>query len=715
MTSIEQIRALASHGQRLTSIVALLGRELTADELTEFRKARAVWELREVKRKAEKSASRLSDAGRKRAMRDREIDITSQLVAARDKIDWSRRKNAEESLEAWMTTYCMGTLINDPPPKPHGSKILREMEEARTAGRPYQILVGRGGGKTSYAEGDGCMCLATGRSKLLVISALNAGQAHQIKREMDAVFISEPFATDYPDIALPIILLDGHGRRSQRYCGRDTKVRITTDRTQLPTIVEKDGTASVASGACIVAKALKSVRGTKNGTQRPDKVILDDLQTREIARNEDRINEVVSLIRSDVMGLAGKKTLAITFTATTIERDDVTEVLAADPAWKTTRNPSVLAWPSEWAKPEHGLWGEYFRLFDDENIHDRPHDCDGGSIEFYRFHRVEMDAGADILNWGNFDADRGQISGLQRLMDEYHKMGHSSFMAEHQMEPLKQSFAFEISAALILKRIRVDVPALQIPGDSVIVVAATDINPSYGLTTAIVAFDINLTGLVVGYKVYATKIDGRLNDVAFNTKVNSALVDHAREIASLGLRIDKWGIDGGGRQFKVVTRFAPLARGQFGLDAIAMLGRAGQNWTPNVRSRIGNAINDTVYCRDPQGRRWLAFNADVHKERAQRAWGTEVGGDGGLSLYDGDANHTKFAIQVANEKLVEKKRIKNQSTDGEDKFAYVWKTKNPHDYGDCLAMCYALAASRNLTGDGAFQKSTKHHRRVYNG
>ena len=136
-----------------------------------------------------------------------------------------------------------------------------------------------------------------------------------------------------------------------------------------------------------------------------------------------------------------------------------------------------------------------------------------------------------------------------------------------------------------------------------------------------------------------------------------------------------------------------------------MLGRAGQNWNPNVRSRIRNEKNATVLCKDNDGRRWLAFNADEYKEKAQRAWATETGGAGGLSLFDGGANHYKFAVQVANEKL--KGKTKTKTRDGRDCYAYKWQTKNPHDYGDSVAMCYALAGSEGLTGSGEIMKKKK--------
>lgn len=715
MTALDQIRAAASQGLTRAEIEAgIIRRKMTDDEATAFNAARGIWKLREAKRKAEKKDAIRDQRENMRARRDAAAAIDAQIIEARTKIDWKRRRRAEKSLEAWIKTYGIGVFINDEPPKPHGSEILREMEEANRSGRPYQILVGRGGGKTSYAEANDLKRIATGQSKLLVISCANAKAAQQIKREIDAAVTSEPFATDYPDTAIPFKLLDGHGRRAQTYGGRSTQCRMTTDRTQFPVIIEPDGKAALSSGACIVAKALKSVRGTKNGTQRPDTVHLDDLQTREIAQNPERVQETMRMLRGDVMGLAGKGKMSITLTATTIAEDDVTQQIKADPAWKTTEFKSIIKWPNEWEKDGHGLWGEYFDKFDEDNASDLPHDREDGSLAFYKANREAMDAGADILNWNYYDADKGQVSGLQRLMDAYHHMGHADFMAEHQMEPQRESFAVPISARMVMSRTRKGVERLTVPPDTVLTVATTDINPSYGLTTQVTTFDVNMTSFCTAYWVTKLHIPDELNDVEFTRRVEIALAAEGRKIAALGLQINKWGIDAGGRQFVAVTHFAPNAQGACGLDALPMLGRAGQNWNPNVKSRIRTALNDTVLCRDVQGRKFLAWNADAYKEKFHLACGTETGATGGFSLYDDPHGHAKFATQIANERLIEKVKMKNDSGSGTERYVYRWRTKDPHDFLDTSAMAYALAGANSIDGSGR-PRNRKHKREVYNG
>jgi len=710
LTHLDQVRAAASNGLTAAEIEAgIVRRPLTDDERAAYHAARGLWKLREAKRKAEKKAAIRDDRARMAENRDAAIAIDAPLAEARERIDWTRRRAAEKSLTAWIDTYCIGVLLNDPPPAPHGVKILREMEEATVASRPYQILVARGGGKTSYTECCAAYAIATGRRRFCLISSINAKQAQQILREITAIFTADPFAQDYPDIALPIQLLDGHGRRSQRQAGHDTRVRIVTDETLLPTITLPDGSPSIASGACIRAKALKSVRGTKNGTQRPDLVILDDLQTREIAENDERVADVLSLIRGDVMGLAGKNKAAIISTATTIAADDLTEQLAADTIWKTTRNPAILKWPDEWAKENHGLWGEYFAKFDDENAHDLKHTRRDGSIKFYRANRSAMDAGADILNWQNFDSKSGQISGLQKLLDAYHQMGHASFMAEYQMEPQRHAFLVNVTPKVIASRVRRGVERGTTIENAVFIAAATDINPSYGFTTVWQSWDVYKTFLVGGYWVMPARISDAVNDTQFQQSITEGLVRVANTLKSSGVNFAKWGIDASGKQWTSVTRFANIARAQHGIDAVAMTGRAGRNWNPNVSSRIREARNGTVLCRDKStGFRFMAFNADEHKESYQRSFISEVGVAGGGSLFDGGFNHSEFAVQICNERLTDKRPIA-----GGLAYAYSWKSKDPHDLLDCGAMLDALAGADGLNGSGETH-AYRNKRRVYN-
>lgn len=142
------------------------------------------------------------------------------MDAARDCIDLERRAEAEKSLVSWVKTYCVGLLIDEPPP-PKGEQILAEMERALDDVRPYLIMMGRGNGKTCYTE---CACvfaMATGRRKFPVVVSANARAAANILADVFRMFQEPdtPFAQDYPDLCVPVLEAKGSFRRKQTYRG----------------------------------------------------------------------------------------------------------------------------------------------------------------------------------------------------------------------------------------------------------------------------------------------------------------------------------------------------------------------------------------------------------------------------------------------------------------------------------------------------------------
>lgn len=645
--------------------------------------------------------------------------IDDVLDDAKGRINWRRRRKAEKSLLEFVKIYGTdeGSFLDDKP-APMMEPILDEMQAAADdSSIPYHIRIARGHGKTSYAKLCAAWAAATGRRKYIVCVGSNADNARNILEDVLSFFTDCPkFAQDFPEVAVPLAALNGvyQRARSQTYHGKPTRIKLGMGLAVLPTVEGSE------SSGCIIRSCGfdTNARGMVKKKQRPDFLILDDLQKDDLAANEQRVADAAAHIRKTFLGLAGhKKKIAALMTSTPIEVDDLSETFARDPLWKTTTYQMVRSWPKAFDTGDANtdLWAKYRDILVGEiaSGSKTPHVA---ANRFYKANRAEMDEGASVLNPGNYDRSV-EMSGIQHAMNILFRDGREVFDCEYQMKPKRRSFAFQISSQLILSRVRKGVPGCTPINGSVLTVAATDVNPSYGLTTAVVSFDVMLTGLVVAYKVFKTEIDVKLNDGAFNADLNRALHAHAAEVSALQVKIDKWGIDAGGRQFQGVTKFAPVVFGNYGIEAVAMMGRAGQNWNPNVRSRIRSALNDTVLCRDERGAKWLAFNADKFKERAQTAWGIDIGGDGGCSIFDGGVNHAKFAIQIANERLVDKQRLPAKSDTGEDRFAYRWQTKNPHDFGDCMAMCYALAAAKNLTGDGNYAAagSCKNRRKVWNG
>ena len=653
----------------------------------------------------------LTGAERKANLLLRRAEIGEIIEKSLKKVDWERRNRCENDPVAFATEYCVGEggfLETPPPPEMEG--ILWEMDESiGDSSIPYHLRIARGHGKTSYTKCIIKKAIAYGRRVFVIAVAASGDNAKEIIEDIYTGLIKQKkFVQDFPEVAIPLLLSDGTYQKAlnQTAWGKKTNARKTATMLVLPTVVNPETKKPFpSSGAILMSCGFSSgARGKVKMTQRPDCVLFDDLQTDDLAGNEKRVLAAAAKLKKTFLGLAGhRKKIAAVMTSTPIERNDLSEFFAKDKGWKTSTYPMIVSWPKCFHKKGvRDLWEEYNDIFQVEKLAGRkPHLA---ANRFYKEHRAEMDEGAKVLNPNNYDR-KTELSGIQHAMNLLFRDGADAFMCEYQMEPPEQETAFEISAQIILQKVRNGVAPNTIPPESVLATVASDINPGYGITTAGVAFDINRTGLVPFYHVHPCHISDKLNDVEFNRRVYEELAEVGREIASQGLRLDFWGIDAGGKQFPAVTQFAPMSESICDIKATPMLGRAGRNWNPNVKSRIRHAVNNTVWCRDPQRRTWLAFNADIFKEAVQKALGAEVGSPGSLSLFDGGVNHFKFATQVSNEKIISKR------DDGE-RTIIEWESKNPHDYLDCLAMCFACAASVNLTGASDDVKTRRDSRRV---
>lgn len=133
-----------------------------------------------------------------------------------------------------------------------------------------------------------------------------------------------------------------------------------------------------------------------------------------------------------------------------------------------------------------------------------------------------------------------------------------------------------------------------------------------------------------------------------------------QKLKSLGLKFDGWAVDAGGRNWDAVCTFAKNCVRNIGLPCCAFAGRASNIFNPYVRSRLRDAIGKTVLCGDASehvksgsGNKYVFFDADLYKELAQRAFMSDVGAPGSCALYQGGpSEHTEFAMQVCNEKLL---------------------------------------------------------------
>ena len=717
-------------GRTMADAAILQGQPLTGEQRQWWREARLLADFeRAEKKKAIGEAGfspqsmPLSGAERKRRHLEREASIDDALDAALDAIDWRRRSLASRSLHNFLRLYCMEPMsrLLDYPPVGDLVKVVHDMQRGISDDSvPYHIRMPRGEGKSALTKGAGGWAAATGTRKFIVVFSAARPDAVQIVDDILMVLLnSEKFAADFPEIALPLRMIGGSFKRRQFYNGHPTAMVCRTGRLVLPTIIAKRdfpqlgikaGQPFPSSGTIFDARGFSGhARGMAKGAARPDLLILDDLQHEGDAANEETVRKNAEHIRKGILNMGGRKRIAAVMTSTPIEPGDLSEEFASDPEWRTRTYRAFKSFPTDWAeRGMDGLWGSYIRIYRHAVAHGDPNPTRPAN-EFYKANRAAMDAGASVISRHRFDR-KTQLSAIQAKMDKLFQIGPVAFEAEYQMKPRRHQFVFELTAQTVLDRVRKGLAPATIPQGFDFIAAATDINPSYALTTAVVAFDRDRTALVVWHWIDPISIDDTVNDTVFVQRIYDALAAHGRVIAASKIPINGWGIDASGKQFQAVTAFAPNAQSLCGIPAIAMTGRNSMKFNPFVRSRVRDAVNNTVLCAEKAAnRQWLVFNADLFREAMQLSWATETGAPGGLSLFDGGVSHDDFAEQVSREKL----RAKRSRPDGRTE--YDWKTADPHDFGDCVTMCYAIAAASGIAAAGmgnSIPKKRKRYRYV---
>lgn len=633
-----------------------------------------------------------SEAERQRARRSASLAISSEDFFVEDK---ERRKRTEDSALEFIKEYCTdcpGGFLRIAPPRKM-ENIIRKMQLAIVSLIPFLLMMPRGHGKSSYVKGVVAWAIATGRRHFLEVVAANGKKANSMLRDVWLLFSRSPkLMADYPELCVPIARLEGKTQRCKSITvdGNPTDMKVAVDEIHFPRIEGYEN-----SGAILISVGFKAnSRGAVVGSQRPDLIVFDDLQDRDLATNPERVSEAMELINGDFLGSAGHTGgMAVFMTATPIAPDDMTDKLKADPFWTTETFKMLDPYPEEWLKDEHGLWGEYATLMRNEGNARRQYHraCN----RFYRKHRRAMDKGASVLNPHNYT--QNEVSAIQHAMNLLIKTGAKNFDAEYQMCPHQNEAVFRLHPSMVLDKVRPSATRGWLLPGSVMTIASTDVNPSYGLSTVVISFTGDRTAFVTDRFITKTSINGTANDTEFTASVYNAIGEVGRRLSESGIKIDAWGIDCSGNQWSSVTKFARHSEEICGIKAYALAGKTDKEFNPRINSRRrGVGLHDTVLCwnkaRGEDIREYIYFNKDKYQESAQKAWMSEIGAPGGLTLFDG-VDQNEFASQVCNEYMTEKVGIAN------DKFRYEWKETGKHDLGDAVYMCFALAGYFNITPD----------------
>ena len=641
-----------------------------------------------------------------RRHRDKVCSIDVEMNKAFSNIDWDRRHHAEKSLVNWVQTYCVPLLLNDPPPS-LGEQVLGQMEHTITAHEKFMVCLSRGSGKTSWVECATLFAIATGRQKYVVVVSANQRASSNILKDIWRAVNEKdtPFSQDYPEIAMPFNIANGSFRRRQLFRGISTDLEKNSSELVFARLKDENGKEMPTSGSVISCRGVTSgIRGLKRGNLRPSYVILDDIMTAQDARSPEAVEKLMEAINKDIIPLSGKERLSILQTATPIAPDDLVEKIKQDNSWRTTIFPAVISFPKNKL-----LWEQYFNMWDEENVQKTGH---VQSLDFYKAHRGEMDEGSEVFNPMRYSEKDGHISAIQKLLELQHTLGESVFLSEYQMTPAQITFAVPITPDLVVSR-KSNLKMLEVPQENVnAVIASTDLNLSFALTTTITVFMRDQTSVVIYHKFRKSNIHVNVPEQEYYKQVYELLSQHGRELKALGIRIDAWAIDCNGVNWNPTLDFCRNSKKICGLPACGFVGRSSTQFRAYPRTRLKEPVNDTVLCGDDDerrcagtGRKYCTFNSDLYHEKVQKGFLQSVGNLGSISWYDGN-DHSKLAIQVCSEKLIGKKARQDGTIE------YTWRDVGEHwDALDSIGQAFAAYASMGFatTGGEIANKMRLHH------
>lgn len=623
---------------------------------------------------------------------DRRNNVAPKIKTALAKVNKRRKARALKSFYAFMRTYAAGAICDYPPP-PEMKPILGDMERVALAAGKYQILMTRGLGKTTDITGLAVYLLVKSLFRFIEIIGSTKDKAVNIFDTMTAMFTAEPFATDFPEVAVPWRMSGGNSIRMSRmtYDGTPIDMEKTGDHMILPKIP-----GCGYSAAKIVTRGITSndLRGLNLYGERPDLVILDDIQSE--AKKADPVGaaELMNIV-TKVVGrqFAHHKDGTMLMTATPLFSGDLTDIIRNDPSWVTKVYPMMVKMPTNIE-----LWEQYRDVLHAETaalaVDRKPEQT---ARAFYLAHRAALDEGAEPLSPHLFNRKR-EASAIQHAMNILYTDGEAVFKSECQMEPQSVGSVYEISYKTILARVN-GVPMGVVPRGIERLVATVDVMNEAGLRYAIVGFGQHRTAAVVGYgrfpadgrPIYPKTAKPDEKDSALAAALNALLSQFATAVYARQdggvMRIGAVGVDAGWQ-----TRVGHIEAAKFHEDWVTML--KGQSWkdfgfyTPSgkLRPNVIAADEWAGLVRGQYGRD-LLFHADHWRETSQRSWFLEPLQPGSLSVF---GNTPDVHFQFANEAVADRLVAKDKLVSGGEVWKWV-KTSPANHLGDCLTMAYALA------------------------
>jgi hypothetical protein len=639
-------------------------------------------------------------AGMNKAYREKKRDVKGATVPPVAKDDKFGKPPKGDPM-AWLKCYLHKAFRSD------FGQIHYDIKDgfmyALETGNNVEILAPRGTGKSTEVNGLTLYALLEGMTKFPVVIPWDSKARNRALRFWKTqLCFNSRLHRDYPEATAVFKESRGIGNRltalTQGNEATGAMLAISEGIIVLPHGLGAIGSATINGNPRGMNYA--SIDGS---VIRPSLAIVDDPQDRQTAKSQTLVQETIEIINADILDMgAFDELMPIIMTATIVENDDVADFYSKDPNWRVVRTGQITQWPigfDEKTSEVRCLWEEFNAI--------RLDDGQKNAVEFYKQNKDKLIKGMEVSWDQRFDAKKGEPDAFYSAMSAYYKMGEQSFMAERQNAPMKRGVdIYTLTPDAVIKR-TTDRNSFELPEWAELTVCATDINPSYALTTVVTAFGKDRTSAVLWYGKYEDAplpTNDEMSDTQKQQIIFGALMRHGEQLLSYPQHGRIWAIDGGGAQSTVAKRFSyEWNRKHPNMPVMVCYGRAGKSAKISARNetiRRRGADGSWLLCRDKDPTygvtEWVLWNADYWRECMQRAWTCESGAVGSATLPKG--HHREYAEHICREKLKGKVEMNGRMIYDFE------KSVGRNDFADATNMCHMIA---DLNGIGTERVQTK--------
>ena len=696
MTVIDQICDYAAHGVGRLGVEAMIGRRMSDDELTLFRKA-------EAQRKID-IAERRKNGPKSSAER-----VRDHVAKANDLGDFNtkpRHPRLKESCRfnfyRFIKYYCRPVLKHLPSPRLRDG-LIKDVQETILHGGKAVKQYARGTGKTTIIFDCGVTwAILYGHRRYPVgISATGKLAKKNLKSVKRLLSRNPAIYQDFPAIVVPIQALGDISQRgaSQTYHGRPTDIEWSSDQIVLPTLLDAEGRPlDYGCGAIVGSVGVGgAVRGANEGGQRPDFLILDDPQTKKIAHSPSMVKDVIEYIHQDALMLAGHDRAISAFVTITPQcfGDVATELCSRSkhPEWSVSIEPFVCHKCPNWDRLVISFIEEYIE--DAANRDARF----ARSSNWYRAHKAEF-AEVEVIDPEQYDHEN-EIDAVHHILNIRALLGEAAFNAEIMMDVADAASTVTINADMVAGRLNGTEKNVVPPGtDSVVVFCDLNIQENRGLSWVAMAFGPKRVAAIINrgrYPKSGPLVPPNSSDLVSNRLVAAGIKKVILEVAALKIRdtkgrkvpITAMGFDRGylpavvHRVLYVVRKTMPIP-----FQLVAVRGFPWNKFGAKEKDMLRRG--DHVFATRSQYGQYLAEMAPYWREIMQSGFLETPLMPGSLSLYGSSPiEHFELANEICAEKLLRKYTVELK---GKTVTAWDWQELGQNDFCDACTGCFAVAS-----------------------